>query len=350
MRLRVLLAAAALHVSLMGAENAAPPPSLVETIAVENGKVNPLQRFVGTLYYDRKSLLAAESAGRIEEVLVSEGQSVRAGDALVRIDTAILASNIAAKEAAIRAQEADLENQQRDLERSKALLERNSISQSGYDSIYYSVEKLRALIDAAKSELQSLKIALDKSRIAAPYSGVISAKKVNVGEWVSEGSGVMELVDPQSIEARVSLPAELLASIASAQRVEAEIDGIPVEATIKTVIPLADKITRTFPVELSIKSDAALIEGMRIDVRVPMLSQSEALLVPRDAVIRRFGQMVIFAVNDGTAMMLPVQVIGYDGNRAAIEAAGLHAGMDVVVKGNERIFPGMPVRTNKAQP
>jgi multidrug efflux pump subunit AcrA (membrane-fusion protein) len=67
-------------------------------------------------------------------------------------------------------------------------------------------------------------------------------------------------------------------------------------------------------------------------------------MVSRDAVIKRFGQNVVFINNDGKAMMIPVQVVGYDGDKTAIRAKGLQAGAHVVVKGNERIFPNQPIK------
>lgn len=330
-------------------EAAAPPPSLVETAVIAEGMVNPLQTFVGTLYYDRKSALSAESAGRIETIRVDEGQKVARGTGLVTLDSAILRATIAARKAGIKAQEAELEKQRRDLERSSALLSRKSISQSSYDTIYYQVEMMKAQIDAAKSELEAMQIELEKTEVSAPFDGVISRRDVNLGEWVSKGDPVVELVDPDSIEARVNLPASLIGTIKTGKKLEATIGEQPVDATIKSIIPVADKTTRTFPVKLTLKSDAVLIEGMRIDVSVPMLNKSSALLVPRDCVIRRFGQVVIFTVNNGTAAMIPVKVVGYDGNRAAIAGAGLQPGMPVVVKGNERIFPNMPVMVKGAQ-
>lgn len=343
MLLRLLAPMLLLFTLVYAEEQQAPPPSLVETVTVKSGSVNPLQTFVGTLYYDQKSAIAAESAGRVQKVSAREGAAVNKGAPLLTLDSTILRATLAAKDAAIRAQQAELENQVRDLNRSRALLERKSISQSSYDAVFYQAETMRARIDAAKSERLALKIELDKTVIRAPFKGIISARNTEMGEWVAKGATVAELVNPDSIEARVNLPAELIRTVKTARRFDAAIDGTPLQITVKSVIPVADRATRTFPVELRLPAVGSYIEGMRIDISVPMLTKSEALLVPRDAVIRRFAQVVVFAVNDGKAMMLPVKVIGYDGNRAAIAGQGLRAGMSVVVKGNERIFPNMPV-------
>lgn len=343
-----LLFALLFSFSMLLAEEGAPPPSLVETAPIVEGAVNPLQTFVGTLYYDRKSALASESAGRVEHVRVREGTSVKAGTSLLTLDSAILKASLAAKSAAIKAQEAELEKQRKDLERSQALLERKSISQSSFDAIFYQVETTRAQIEAAKSERLAMEIELEKTNIKAPFDGIITARNTEVGEWVNKGAAVAELADPRSIEARVNLPASLADTVKTGMTFDATVAETPLSITVKSIIPVADQTTRTFPVELSVPSDLALIEGMRIDVRVPTLKKTEALLIPRDGVIRRFGQMVVFTVADGKAIMMPVTVVGYDGDRAAIAATGLRAGMPVVTKGNERIFPNMPVRFRDA--
>ena len=181
------------------------------------------------------------------------------------------------------------------------------------------------------------------------FDAVVAARNVEVGEWVGKGDTVATLIDTDSIEARLSVPARLIDILNSNKRFVAIIEGHDVEVTLKTVIPVADTVTRTFPVELDVPKNMGLIEGMRIDVKVPTLKEQESLLVPRDAVIKRFGQTVVFAAVDGKSVMIPVQVIGYKTDMAAVSGAGLQKQMRVVIKGNERIFPNMAVM-EKAKP
>jgi len=320
-----------------------PRAALVVTAPVVKGVVNPLQTYVGTLYYDKQSRLASEFEGVVGTLEFREGQQVRRGDILVRLDSRVLQANIAAKTSELKALEADLTRQKRDMDRTRALFERKSISQSNYDQVFYGTEKLRAQAAAMQSELEAMKIELEKNSIRAPFDGIISARNVEIGEWVGKGDTIASLVDTGSIEARLNIPARLIDTLGSNRRIVATIEGKDVEVTLKTVIPVADAVTRTFPVELDVPKNTGLIEGMRIDVKVPTLKQQTSLLVPRDALIRRFGQTVVFAAEEGKAVMLPVQVIGYKTDMAAVSASGLREQMRVVIKGNERIFPNMPV-------
>ncbi len=328
---------------ILAAEQAAPRPSLVVTVPVTRGIVNPLQTYVGTLYYDKQSKLASEFEGLVSTLEFSEGQEVKKGDTLVRLDSKVLQANLGAKTSALEALEAEQKRQERDLERMKVLFERNSISESNYDQIFYGTEQIRAQVAALRSELDAMKIQLEKNSIKAPFDAVVTTRNVEVGEWVGKGAMVATLIAMESIEARLNIPARLIDTVRANRHFTATIEGRDVNVTLKTVIPVADTVTRTFPVELAVPKDMGLIEGMRIDVKVPTLKEQKSLLVPRDAVIKRFGQTVVFAAVDGKAVMIPVQVIGYKTDMAAVSGAGLQEQMRVVIKGNERIFPNMPV-------
>jgi RND family efflux transporter MFP subunit len=324
-------------------EPQSPPPSLVTTAPITQGIVNPLQTYVGTLYYDKQSKLASEEEGVVGKLTFREGQHIKKGAMLLSLDSRVLQANIAAAASTLQALEADLKRQERDLERTRALHERNSISQSNYDQVFYGTEQLRATVDAARNALEALKIQLEKTRIKAPFDAVVSTRNVEVGEWVGKGATVATLVATDTLEARLNIPARLIDTLRTYKSFRATIDGHEVEVTLKSVIPVADAATRTFPIELNVPHDAGLIEGMRIDVQVPTLKEQTSLLIPRDAVIKRFGQNVVFTNVDGMAVMIPIKVIGYKTNLAAIAGEGLAEGMPLVIKGNERIFPNMPV-------
>ncbi len=332
-----------LNLQANGSESTQPPPSLVQTVKVKEGFANSLQSYVGTLYYDRNSDLASESSGVVNKLYVKEGQKVKKGDILLKIESSVLRAKLKAKQAILNSFLSLQTKQKKDLKRAEALINRNSIAQSSYDNTYYTLESLNAEIESHKAELLSMKIELGKKTIKAPFDAVIISRKVDIGEWVAVGSSVFNIIDPKSIEAKINIPSKLLETISKGQKLQAMIGKKSIEVSVKTIVPFADKASRTFPVKLSFKSDKNLIEGMRIDVKVPTLKNEKVLLVPRDAVIKRFGNFVVFSVVDSKAMMLQVSQINYVQNKAAIFAPGLKEGMRVVTKGNERIFPGMAV-------
>ena len=127
--------------------------------------------------------------------------------------------------------------------------------------------------------------------------------------------------------------------------VKVTVSGIEVEGSVFAIIPRGDVATRTFPVKIRTPNTLAFIEGMSARVVLPVGEPRKTLVVPRDAVIAKFGQTVIYAVKDSKANMLPVNVVGYQGLVAGIEGAGLEEGLPVVVKGNERLRNGQSVST-----
>lgn len=320
-----------------------PQASLVVTQTVKEGYASALQNYVGSLYYDINSDLASQSSGAVSRVFVEEAQAVKKGEVLVKLDSSILEANIKAKKAMLNSYMAKFAKQQKDLQRADALLEKNSIAQSSHDNTFYTLESLKAEIESQKAELLSMNIQLDKMSIKAPFDAVVVKRNVDVGEWVTEGSSVLNIVDPKSIEAVVNVPSQLLSILKEGQKLQAKIDARDLEVSIKSIVPLADRASRTLPLKLSFASENSLIEGMRIDVEVPTLKKQKVLLVPRDAVIKRFGSYVVFSVVDEKAVMLNVKVVNYSQNEAAILSDELSAGERVVTKGNERIFPNMSV-------
>ncbi|WP_321777623.1 efflux RND transporter periplasmic adaptor subunit [Sulfurimonas sp.] len=342
--MKYMLLAIVLFLNMQASETkGAQPPSLVKTVKVKEGYANSLQNYVGTLYYDRNSELASESSGVVSKLYAKEGQRVKRGNILLKLESSILEAKLKAKQAILNSFLAQQTKQQKDLKRAEVLINKKSIAQSSYDNTYYTLEALNAEIESHKAELLAMKIELQKKSIRAPFNGIVVKREVDIGEWVAVGSSVFNIIDPKSIEARINVPSRFLKTLSKGQKLQAKIEKKELEVSVKSIVPLADKSSRSFPVKLSFNSQKNLIEGMRIDVKVPTLKKEKVLLVPRDAVIKRFGNFVVFVVVDSKATMIPVSVINYTNNEAAISAQGLKVGMSVVIKGNERIFPNMPV-------
>ena len=114
-------------------------------------------------------------------------------------------------------------------------------------------------------------------------------------------------------------------------------------------MPKGDVATRTFDVKIRMQNSAGLIEGMEARAMIPSAEKMKGLKVPRDAVIDKFGQNVIWLAKDATARMVPVQVIGYDGMYVGVAGKDLAEGDMVVVKGNERLREGQPVKIDNMQ-
>ena len=321
-------------------------PSLVEVTKLVKGEVNPLQEFVGTLNFDKKSMLAAQNSGVVKSINFEIGDKIKKGKTLVQIDADVLNAQIKAVKANLKVARDEQKNSSKDYLRYKKLLESKSITQKEYDDALLKSNSSSGNVKALEANLKELQIQSSKKSIKAPFSGVIVEKNINLGEWVNAGTAIAKIVDTTKAEFIFNVPLNVANGLTIGDMYDVNVGGKNINSKLSAIIPSGDKLTRTFPVKLiaDIK-DVFVFDGQQTKVSLSKNAKKEALLLPRDSVIKRFGQNVVFSINDKMlAIMIPVQVIGYDGNKVAVSGQGLMAGMDIVVKGNERVFPNSPVK------
>jgi RND family efflux transporter MFP subunit len=321
-----------------------PPPMLVTTTEIVVGKAAPTATFVGTIYFSRTAKVAAEVDGIVLKVYSDDGQEVKAGDRLVRLDDDLMATEIAGTRAVYEQNLVELEQAQRDYKRIEALHQEDSIATSEYESYGTRVNRLQKQSTVLNARLDRLLLEKKKKTVRAPFDGMVIETLVEAGEWVNTGGSVATIADNSNLEVRVDIPAALIHYLKPGRVVSVTVAGEARDASYVTLVPKGDLATRTFTAKFKMAQDPALFEGMEATTILPTATAVDGLLVPRDAVINQFGRDVIFLAEEGMAKMIPVEVEGYQGMQAAVTGAGLEAGQQVVIKGNERIRDGQPVR------
>lgn len=321
-----------------------PPPMLVSTAEVITGKAEPSSTFVGTIYFTRTSKVAAEIAGIVLQVYCDDGKEVKKGEHLVRLDDDLVATEIAESKAIYEQNQVDLEQAERDYTRIGALHEQDSIATSEYESYGTRASRLQKQATVLKARLNRMLLEKKKKTVRAPFDGLIIESLVEPGEWVNAGGVIATLADNSNLEVRVDIPATLIDYLKPGRVVSATVAGQPRDARYITLVPRGDLTTRTFTAKFELQHSSDLIEGMEATILLPTAAAVDGLLVPRDAVINQLGRDVIFLAAEGTAKMIPVQIKGYQGMQVAVTGTGLEAGQQVVIKGNERIRDGQPVR------
>jgi membrane fusion protein (multidrug efflux system) len=320
-----------------------PPPARVSVAEVKIGKVAPRGEFIATIFYQEISETASETSGLASDVRFEEGQRVKKGQILLSLGSEILRKRLQAARSTFEQVLSELEIARIDLKRRETLFQNKSISEQAYDQNKYRVigtEKRAASLDA---QVEQLAIELEKKTIRAPFDGVVIKRYVDHGEWISEGESVALIGKDDVIDIVAELPEQFIQYIKIGMQVGAAANGNEFSGTVFAIIPQGDVATRTFPVKIRTTNQYFLIEGMSARVTLPTGEIKKTFIAPRDAIISQFGQNVVFAVINSKATMLPVQVIGYDGLDAGIEAVGLTEGMFVVVEGNERLRDGQAV-------
>ena len=326
-----------------------PPPALVEVAQVVYGEAEPMVEFVGTVYYARKSDVAAEVDGVVEQVFFEEGYQVKSGDPLVSLGADILDTVISATRADHELVQVELEQAQKELQRREPLYKEGSVSESAYDEYYFKSRMLENRLQSLKASLDRLLLEKKKKNILAPFDGIVVRKNAEKGEWVDAGGMVAVIADDSTVDIVVNVPAGMLKYLQPGKELTMKSDNAKHTGKFLSYVPKGDVATRTFDVKIRMQNSAGLIEGMEARALVPAAEKSQGLKVDRDALIDKFGQNVIWLVKDSIAKMVPVQVTGYDGMYVGIAGPGLEKGDTVVVKGNERLREGQPVMIGNKQ-
>lgn len=320
-----------------------PPPALVEVAPIVHGEDEPMVEFVGTVYYARKANVAAEVEGIVEQVFFEEGYRVKNGDPLVRLGADILDTAISATRADSDLVLVELEQALKELQKREPLYQEGSVSESAYDEYYFKSRMLENRALSLKASLDRLLLEKKKKKILAPFGGIVVQKNAEKGEWVDSGGMVAVIADDSSVDIVVNVPAEMLKYLEPGKEMAVKSDNEKLTGRFLSFVPKGDVATRTFDVKIRLQNSAGLIEGMEARALIPSAAKIAGLKAPRDAVLDKSGQNVIWLVRDSAARMVPVQVTGYEGMHVGITGAGLAAGDMVVVKGNERLREGQAV-------
>jgi RND family efflux transporter MFP subunit len=321
-----------------------PPPALVEVATIVYGEAEPMVEFVGTVYYARKSDVAAEVEGVVEQVFFEEGYRVAGGEPLVSLGSDILDAVISATRADHELVLVELEQAEKELKKREPLYREGSVSESAYDEYYFKGKMLENRSLSLQASLDRLLLEKKKKKILAPFDGIVVQKNAEKGEWVNEGGMVAVIADDSIVDIVVNVPAGMLKFLDPGKKITLKSENEQFTGKFLSFVPKGDVATRTFDVKIRLQNTAGLIEGMEATALVPAAAKTASLKVPRDGLLDRFGQNVIWTVKDSTARMVPVQVIGYEGMHVGITGADLAEGDMVVVKGNERLREGQPVR------
>jgi RND family efflux transporter MFP subunit len=320
------------------------PPLLVTTVEVEQGAIQAMSDFVGTTYFARVSKVATDLEGLVTKINFDEGDTVKKGDELVMLDSQILEAEIAGAQAAFEQNLVDLENAQRDFDRVEGLYRDGSISETDYDS--YSSKKLRLekLSVVLESKHNKLLISKNKKSIKAPFGGTVVLQPVEVGEWVAKGGKVAVIADDSLIEVEVEVPIGVLENLEKGREVRIMVNRREYAGNFTSFIPRGDIATRTFTAKFSLENPNGIVEGLEALVSLPKGGETEGLLVPRDAVVDKYGKTMVFRVVDSKAVEVPVQVAGYVGLQAVVTGEGLEPGQVIVVRGCKRVEDGMSLQ------
>jgi RND family efflux transporter MFP subunit len=331
------------HPSILAQETGIP----VKVAEITRIDIAPQVQLIGTAEPKLTSTVASDIEGLVETLDVSEGDFVRKGAVLARLEDTLLQIELKAARANKSDTEAQLRRARADLKRSTELLAKETISDKQYTDDLAEVQSLEARVERLQAEIEHKRDSIAKKTIRAPFSGFVVQEHAEIGEWVEKGGSIVTLADLSIMEVVVDVPERYVPRLVLGESSRVRLDALNPEiftGTITAIIPVGDSASRTFPVKVSIENPNNIIKGgMLCRVSLAIGKPDSVLAVPKDAVVNIGVDYLLYVVQEGKAQPLPVKL----GNASdgMIEVKGpLEPGMQVVVRGNERLRPGQPVQ------
>jgi RND family efflux transporter MFP subunit len=306
-------------------------PVQVSTITVEPKQINTVVSAAGSLNSRNISVLSSKVMGKVVELTVHEGDYVTGGKMLLRIESGEISAQVYQAQAAYN-------NARLQYDRIKSLFDENASTQMEMDQATLGYESAKAGLNAAKA-MESYTI------IAAPISGQIVEKKINLGEMALPGQPVLKIEDNKNLRLEVTVKEQDIRFIEPGKPVTVQIDAMPgkdIKARVAQVVPAADVRTHSFVVKIDIPAQKGLITGM-YGKALFSTGTREAILAPRTAIVEMAGLSGMYIVtNDGNAVFQMVQLGDTHGD--SVEAVtGLKAGDKVIVNKHAANIDGRKV-------
>jgi RND family efflux transporter MFP subunit len=320
---------------------AAVPANVGPTLVVAAGDLPQTIAAEGVVEAVNQATLGAQVAGRIVELSVKTGDSVRVGQVLARIDARTADQAVAASLSQVAEAEANLSNAKRKHERNRELLAQKFVSQAAVDQSEAEYKAAQAQLAALKAGAGQAVAAQSFNVITAPYAGVIGATHAELGDMAQPGRPLVTVFDPRALRVTATLPQAALAKLKPGEPVR--VDLVPlvtsVTATRMTVMPMADARAHTTRVRLDLPAVDGLLPGQYARARF-VIGSTRALVIPATAVLRR-GEVTAVYVVDAQGRVLLRQI--RTGDAAGAEQVEILSGLS----GGERIALN-PVRAGMA--
>lgn len=308
--------------------------AVVEVAPVEVGNIARRITVSGVVEPIRTVGINSQSAGALLSVEAEEGDFVRAGTILARIDDRELRAQLASAEAAYEMARANFE-------RAERLRERQVITAAEYD-------RDRTALAAAEAQLQQLRTRLDYTTIRAPITGVVTEKRVETGDIIGNQTRLFTIAYVDTMVVRVQVSELDVVQLRPGDPASVLLDaypGQPLTGRIRRIFPAADPTTRLVPVEVALEqNDQRLARaGFLARVELALGTRENVLLVPASAIVSDVGSSAVFVVEDGTAHRRVVRT-GLNSEGRIEILSGVEEGDPVVIAGNNGLRDGAQVR------
>lgn len=321
----------------------------VQLEAVEEADILQDISLNGTVTALRSSRLSTAVPGLVDSVNVETGSRVSRGDLLIELDDEQMEYQLAAARAATEEGKVRLAEARRRLQEARSVGAGRNIAATEVSARESEVTSARAALARLDAERQRVAADLRRHRIEAPFDGVVSQRYSDLGEWVTPGDELLQLVDTDNVRLDFQVPQDYLSRINDGAELRVHADGQSLNARIDSLVPVNDPRARTFLLRAIGPDDLTLLPGMAVTATLRVASGERGLTVARDA-INRYpeGRVTVWvartAGEDGYTVTEKRVETGTGFEDRVVVTSGLKGGEQVVVRGNESLSDGIEVR------
>ena len=317
------------------------------------------ERVAGRIVSRRRSELGFERSGRLAEVLVDEGDRVEAGALLALLDTRELSAAAREQRARLASTRARLDLAKLTARRQRRLSESGTLAAQVLDEALADEASLEAQLAADRAALERTEVALELSRLEAPYPAIIVRRHLDEGSIAGPGGAVLSVIEAGARDVNLGVPPEVAVGFEAGREYVVESGGQGLRATLRNVLPELDPLTRTQTVILEVKEpeDRAdrLADGSLVWVHVGRRIPARGAWLPIASLAEGHrGTWTAFAVVEDEAgasrvERRVVEIIQTEASRVFVRGT-LGDGDRIVVDGLHRLIPGLEVSVREASP
>jgi RND family efflux transporter MFP subunit len=343
-----------------GKQDAKPVQLLVsseDVLTVQNNALASGPVITGSIQPERKADLRAEVSAVVLQVLKENGEPVKRGDVLVKLDETSIRDSLMSAQEALRASTQAFEQSQRALERLKTLRASGMTSAQALDDAEVRRNSAQSEVSAARARLVAAQQQVSRTVVRAPFDGIVSDRKVSAGDTAAVGKELLKVIDPTSMRYEGRVSADKISTVKVGQRVSYHINGYgdrQFTGVVKRIDPSANEVTRQVEVLVGLTGEQPRVSGLYAEGRIDAESAS-VLMVPESALVKSGDKTYAWKVNAGGKSLAraDLQIGARDQRTGAFEVkSGLAAGDLVLRAPNSSLTDGQPVQmaASKAQP
>lgn len=362
----LLVVAAAMVAGCHGTDSAS--PAVIETVQARvvesHAQEVPVDlRSTGTVHARETAVLSAQVMGRIQQVLVHEGDTVRAGQTLIVVDDAALRAALEQAQAGLKAaQNAQAAAQTNaslttsTLNRYKQLESEKSVSPQEMDEVSQRAEAAEANLDAvraqtdeARAQVNGAHTMLGYTRVTAPFSGIVTARLVDPGTMAAPGVPLIQVDRAGDLQLQASVDESAIGAVHKGMKVQVTIDGAgstSITGTVAEIVPAADPSSHSFLVKIDLPSSTELRAGMYGTAEFANGTR-QAILIPRSAVVMRGSLACAYVLGgQGNAQLRYLTLGAAQGNLVEV-LSGISSGEKLVDAPSERDLAGKRIEVQQ---